>query len=146
MPTCNQLDLQTLRSQPIMPKNLRDHWSWVWEKSLFSSSCIGACFGSWVKILELSLYVSNCFQWFFRIYNRVCTWDPPFSLLVQTTLHFKSAYVTSLPFFPFRKQSKWIYVTKKRVRSSICYPLTRNDWVENQLQLWLHHTTTAYKL
>ena len=25
MPTCNQLDLQILRSQPIMPKILRDH-------------------------------------------------------------------------------------------------------------------------
>ena len=26
MSTCNQLDLQTLGSQPIMPKNLPDHW------------------------------------------------------------------------------------------------------------------------
>ena len=24
--TCNQLDLQTLGSQPIMPKNLANHW------------------------------------------------------------------------------------------------------------------------
>ena len=28
MSTCNQLHLQTLGSQPMMPKNLPDHW-WV---------------------------------------------------------------------------------------------------------------------
>jgi hypothetical protein len=27
MSTCNRLDLQTLGSQPIMPKNLPEHWS-----------------------------------------------------------------------------------------------------------------------
>jgi len=27
MSTCNRLDLQTLGSQPIVPKNLPDHWS-----------------------------------------------------------------------------------------------------------------------
>ena len=27
MSTCNWLDLQTLGSQPVMPKNLPDHWS-----------------------------------------------------------------------------------------------------------------------
>jgi hypothetical protein len=27
MSTCNRLELQTLRSQLIMPKNLPDHWS-----------------------------------------------------------------------------------------------------------------------
>jgi hypothetical protein len=27
MSTCNRLDLQTLGSQPIMPKDLPDHWS-----------------------------------------------------------------------------------------------------------------------
>jgi hypothetical protein len=27
MSTCNRLDLQTLRSQFIMPKNLPDHWT-----------------------------------------------------------------------------------------------------------------------
>ena len=27
MSTCNRLDLQTLGTQPIMPKNLPDHWS-----------------------------------------------------------------------------------------------------------------------
>ena len=26
MSTCNRLDLQTLGSQPVMPKNLPDHW------------------------------------------------------------------------------------------------------------------------
>ena len=26
MSTCNRLDLQTLGSQPIFPKNLSDHW------------------------------------------------------------------------------------------------------------------------
>ena len=26
MSTCNQLDLQTLRSQLVMPKNLPNHW------------------------------------------------------------------------------------------------------------------------
>ena len=26
MSTCNRLDLQTLESQPVMPKNLPDHW------------------------------------------------------------------------------------------------------------------------
>ena len=26
MSTCNRLDLQTLGSQPIMPKNLPDNW------------------------------------------------------------------------------------------------------------------------
>ena len=26
MPTCNRLDLQTLGSQPIVPKNLPDQW------------------------------------------------------------------------------------------------------------------------
>ena len=26
MSTCNRLDLQTIGSQPIMPKNLPDHW------------------------------------------------------------------------------------------------------------------------
>ena len=29
MSTCNQLDLQTLGSQPAMPENLPDHWSCV---------------------------------------------------------------------------------------------------------------------
>ena len=29
MSTCNQLDLQTLRSQPVMPKNLPAHWRTV---------------------------------------------------------------------------------------------------------------------
>ena len=29
MSTCNQLDLQTLGSQPIMPKNLPDHCTTV---------------------------------------------------------------------------------------------------------------------
>ena len=27
MSTCNRLDLQTLGSQPVIPKNLPDHWS-----------------------------------------------------------------------------------------------------------------------
>jgi hypothetical protein len=27
MSTCNRLDLQTLGSLPVMPKNLPDHWS-----------------------------------------------------------------------------------------------------------------------
>jgi hypothetical protein len=27
MSTCNRLDLQTLGSQPVMPKNLPNHWS-----------------------------------------------------------------------------------------------------------------------
>ena len=27
MSTCNRLDLQTLGSQPVMPKNLPDHWT-----------------------------------------------------------------------------------------------------------------------
>ena len=27
MSTCNRLDLQTLESQPIMPKNLSDQWN-----------------------------------------------------------------------------------------------------------------------
>ena len=27
MSTCNHLDLQTLGSRPIVPKNLPDHWS-----------------------------------------------------------------------------------------------------------------------
>ena len=27
MSTCNWLDLQALGSQPVMPKNLSDHWS-----------------------------------------------------------------------------------------------------------------------
>ena len=27
MSTCNRLDLQTLGSRPIVPKNLPDHWS-----------------------------------------------------------------------------------------------------------------------
>jgi hypothetical protein len=27
MSTCNRLDLQTLGSQPVMPKNLPDHWA-----------------------------------------------------------------------------------------------------------------------
>ena len=31
MSTCNRLDLQTLGSQPVMPKNLPDHWSSVQE-------------------------------------------------------------------------------------------------------------------
>ena len=31
MSTCNRLDLQTLGSQPIMPKNLPDHWSELGE-------------------------------------------------------------------------------------------------------------------
>ena len=26
MSTCNRLDLQTIGSQPVMPKNLPDHW------------------------------------------------------------------------------------------------------------------------
>ena len=29
MTTCNRLDLQTLGSQPIMPKNLPDHCSYL---------------------------------------------------------------------------------------------------------------------
>ena len=31
--TCNWLDLQTLGSQPIMPKNLPDHWTDHVQKS-----------------------------------------------------------------------------------------------------------------
>ena len=33
MSTCNRLDLQTRGSQPVMPKNLPDHWhaSVIWE-------------------------------------------------------------------------------------------------------------------
>ena len=31
--TCNWLDLQTLGSQPIMPKNLPDHWTDYVQKS-----------------------------------------------------------------------------------------------------------------
>ena len=27
MSTCNRLDLQTLGSQPVMPKNLPNHWN-----------------------------------------------------------------------------------------------------------------------
>ena len=33
MPTCNWLDLQTLGSQPIMPKNLPNHWCYVFIAS-----------------------------------------------------------------------------------------------------------------
>ena len=29
MSTCNRLNLQTLGSQPVMSKNLPDHWSWL---------------------------------------------------------------------------------------------------------------------
>ena len=29
MPTCNRLDLQTLGSQPIMPKNISDHMTHI---------------------------------------------------------------------------------------------------------------------
>ena len=48
MSTCNRLDLQTLRSQPIMPKNLPDHWLepdgksgviGAWEASLSDDWC-----------------------------------------------------------------------------------------------------------
>ena len=28
MSTCSRLDVQTLGSQPITPKNIPDHWSW----------------------------------------------------------------------------------------------------------------------
>jgi hypothetical protein len=34
MSTCSRLDLQTLGSQPIMPKNLPDHWTRKLPKSL----------------------------------------------------------------------------------------------------------------
>ena len=36
MSTCNRLDLQTLGSQPIMPKNLPDHWSGWHAYPIFS--------------------------------------------------------------------------------------------------------------
>ena len=31
--TCNRLDLQTLGSEPVMPKNLPDHWCWILKSS-----------------------------------------------------------------------------------------------------------------
>ena len=35
MSTCNRLDLQTLGSQPVVPKNLSDHWfTGVWFLTL----------------------------------------------------------------------------------------------------------------
>ena len=44
MSTCNRLDLQTLGSQPVMPKNLPGHWSrarsLVCEAAPGSSNCI----------------------------------------------------------------------------------------------------------
>ena len=33
--TCNRLDLQTLGSEPVMPKNLPDHWSDVRSLEIF---------------------------------------------------------------------------------------------------------------
>jgi hypothetical protein len=47
MSTCNRLDLQTLGSQPIMPKNLPDHCTWLsyllskWRFSYSSDDHIG---------------------------------------------------------------------------------------------------------
>ena len=48
MSTCNRLDLQTLGSPPIIPKNLPDHWCWLVlaitssTTSIISISCFGA--------------------------------------------------------------------------------------------------------
>ena len=41
MSTCNRLDLQTLGSEPVMPKSLRDHW---WE-TCCSSWLVGKLLG-----------------------------------------------------------------------------------------------------
>ena len=41
MPTCDRLDLQTLGSQPIMPKNLPDHWC-AMSTRVVSNACHAA--------------------------------------------------------------------------------------------------------
>ena len=50
MSTCNQLDLQTLGSQPITPKNLPDHWlgwwpldTFFWGSHNFTVTALGSC-------------------------------------------------------------------------------------------------------
>ena len=40
MPTCNQLDLQTLGSPPIMPKNLPDHCHQLPKSGHVSQTCL----------------------------------------------------------------------------------------------------------
>ena len=44
MSTYNQLDLQTLGSQPVMPKNLPDHWSKSIVIGLFLYYALGYMF------------------------------------------------------------------------------------------------------
>ena len=51
MSTCNRLDLQTLRSQPVMPKNLLDHfWGLVEGRPLTHNKKFNSC---WYKYLNI---------------------------------------------------------------------------------------------
>jgi hypothetical protein len=48
MSTCNWLELQTLGSQPVMPKNLPDHWCHINKKPMHAS--FQACQCSWFSV------------------------------------------------------------------------------------------------
>ena len=65
MSTCNRLDLQTLGSHPIMPKNLTDQWSRVAQYSLVTSPCTHANSSVCDKLtLPLRLAITKSFRAF----------------------------------------------------------------------------------
>jgi hypothetical protein len=58
MSTCNRLDLQTLGSQPIMPKNLPDHWSSSYQSRSELAGLVSTFLGpeaenNWFTTLEI---------------------------------------------------------------------------------------------
>ena len=55
MSTCNQLDLQTLGSQPVMPKNLPDHWH-----TLLEFVCLVYMLGIWWHSLSHEMSCKAC--------------------------------------------------------------------------------------
>ena len=72
MLTCNRLDLQTLGSQPIMPKNLPGHW-WNWCDNTFCGAICGQCihflisFDAYVDMDFLDCYIM--FKPCYEVYN-----------------------------------------------------------------------------
>ena len=49
--TCNRLDLETLGSQPVLPKNLPNHW-FEWVSIHFRSICAI----STIESMEVGIY------------------------------------------------------------------------------------------
>ena len=75
MSTRNQLDLQTLGSQPIMPKNLPNHW----KERVLSTTCAREVFAKvpfrsalhWF-VVEKETFSFNSQHWCTRVVHRLC--------------------------------------------------------------------------